>query len=172
MTKKSKYKMLCEAYEQGVESCNEYRKECREFIQDLRGCIIEHLGCPETKLFMYQPTKGFIFKSHIIQGDSYDTEFGDKGTALIGFALNVNDAAIENKFFTFLVVLKRIEDKMIFGILDEDKDFDATPEGSSEFCEYLFEVSQKSLQGRLENFLESPEEKAAPIGFKVKQAEN
>ena len=171
MTKRSKYKMLCEAYDQGVEACNEYRKECREFIQDLRGCIIEYLGCPETKLFMYQPTKGFIFKSHIIQGDSYDTEFGDKGTALIGFALNVNNVDLNNKFFTFLVVLKRTENKMVFGILEEEKEFAATHDGINHFCEYLFKVSQKSLRERLDNFLESPEEKAAPIGFRVKQAD-
>lgn len=168
MPRKTKYKELCDAYDTGVDACNNYRKECREFVQDLRTSIIETLSCPDTKIFMFQPSKGFIFKSHVIQGDAFDTEFGDNGTAIIGFALNVNND-LQDKFFTFLVIFKKIEDKFHFSIIDDDEEFVSTSDGFIKFGEHMFQIAFKNLSERLAIFLESPDEKSAPIGFRVQR---
>ena len=166
MSRKSKYKELCHAYDIGVEACDNYRRECRECVQELRASIIETLGCLDTKIFMFQPSKGFVFKSHIIQGDAFDTEFGDHGTAIIGFAINLN-LDLQDKFFTFLVILKKVEDKFHFHIIDDEVEFINTADGFANFGEHLFQISKKNLSERLNIFLESPEEKSSPIGFRV-----
>ena len=166
MTRKTKYQELCKAYDKGVEACNNYRHECREFVQELRSSIIDTLSCSDTKVFMFQPSKGFVFKSHVIQGDVFDTEFGDSGTAIIGFAINVNKE-LQDKFFTFLVIFKKIEDKFRFSIIDDDKEFVSTNDGFIDFGEHMFHVAFKNLSERLAIFLESPGEKSAPIGFRV-----
>ena len=169
MPKKNRYKDLCHAYDEGVEECNLYRKECRDFVQELKTALIAYLQCPETKIFMFQPTKGFVFKSHVLQGDVFDTEFAENGTALIGFALNVNDKDIQDKFFTFIVLFKKIGDEFHFSVLDDEKEFKSQDKGIEEFCEYLYSIALKNLKERLDIFLESPAEESAPIGFKVKR---
>ena len=167
MPKKNKYKALCQAYKTGVEECNNYRKECREFAQELRSSLIETLNCRETKVFMFQPTQGFIFKSSRLQGDAFDTEFADNGVALIGFAINVNGDDPEDKFFTFIVTFTKEKEHFIFKILDDEKEFDSKEDDVTDFCEHIFEVAQKNLSERLKIFLKSPTEESAPIGFKV-----
>lgn len=166
MPRKNRYKQLCAAYDKGVEECNEYRRECREFVADLRNSIIESIGCPETKVFMFTPSTGFEYKGHMIQGDAFDTEFGENGTAGIGFAINVNDDDPDDKFFTFIVIFKKSGNEIHFNI-DEEKEFASTLDGINDFCDYLFEVAQKNLAGRLANFLQSPLNENKPIGFKV-----
>ncbi|GAB4271973.1 MAG: hypothetical protein Kow0029_10170 [Candidatus Rifleibacteriota bacterium] len=167
MPKKNRYKELCEAYDKGVEDCNNYRRECREFVQELKSALVEYLQCPETKIFMYQATRGFVFKSHLIQGDAFDTEFIDNGLALIGFAINVNDDDLEDKFFTIVIQFKKIGQEFHFGIIDDDKEFTTENDGIIDFCDYFFKISLKTLRERLTIFLESPSEESAPIGFKV-----
>jgi hypothetical protein len=169
MTRKSRYKELCDAYEKGVRDCDLYRKECREFVQDLRSALAEYLRCPETKLYMFQPTRGFVFRSHVIQGDAFDTEFAENGTALIGFALNVNDEELEDKFFTFIVLFKKKDKEFFFSILDDEEEFSTENDGIVDFCEHIFKVSLKNLNERLAIFLESPTEESSPIGFKVQR---
>ncbi len=167
MTRKSHYKELCEAYDRGVESCDRYRRECREFVQDLKSALVEYLQCPDTKIYMFPPSRGFIFRSHILQGDALDTEFADNGLALIGFALNVNHDDLEDKFFTLIVTFKKIGKEFHFGLIEDEKEFTTESDGVIDFCEYLFKLSLKSLNDRLAIFLESPMEESAPIGFKV-----
>ncbi len=168
MTRKSNYAKLCDAYDDGVEACNEYRKECRDFVQELRTAIVESLGCPEGKVFMFQPSKGFVFKSRVIRGDAFDTEFADNGRAVIGFAINVNNLDLQDKFFTFIVIFKKVSDKIQFHIADdEDKKFYNTTEGINDFCHHLYKVAFKNLSERLKIFLQSPYEESAPIGFQV-----
>lgn len=165
MPRRNRYKQLCEAYDRGVAECNQYRRECREFVHDLRNCILESLNCPETKIFMFPPSTGFVFNSQSLQGDALDTEFGENGTAAIGFAINVNDDDLEEKFFTFLVIFKKTGSKIIFSV-DDDKEFVNSNDGINDFCDYLFEISRKNLLGRLDNFLQSPREENTPIGFR------
>ena len=171
MPKKNRYKELCEAYDHGVKECDNYRKECREFVQELKSALLDYLQCPETKLFMFQPTNGFMFKSHVMQGDAFDTEFGEGGTALIGFAMNVNQDEHEDKFFTFIIVFKKYEKEFHFRMIEDDEEFTTEDDGIVDFCEHIFKISQKSLSERLAIFLESPEEETAPIGFKVAEVE-
>lgn len=166
MPKKNKYKELCAAYDVGVEACDNYRRECREFVQELRASIIETLGCLETKIFMFQASKGFVFRSHVIQGDALDTEFGDGGTAIIGFSINVNQD-LHDKFFTFLVIFKKIDNDFHFQIIDDEEEFVNSSDGFSNFGKRLFYVAYKNLSERLQIFLKSPDEVSAPIGFKV-----
>ncbi len=166
MPKRNRYKLLCEAYDRGVAECDQYRHECHEFVHDLRNSVIESINCVETKVFMFSPSTGFAYKSQMIQGDAHDTEFGENGTAAIGFAINVNGDDLEEKFFTFMVIFKKAGSKIRFNI-DDEKDFTNNNEGINEFCEYLFEVAQKNLLGRLTNFLQSPGEENTPIGFRV-----
>ena len=169
MPRKNLYKKLCEAYDMGVAECSQYQQECREFVQELRTAIIENVHCPETKLFMFPPSTGFVYNSQSLQGDALDTEFGENGTAAIGFAINVNDGDLEEKFFTFMIIFKKAGSKIVFSV-DDDKEFVNTNEGINDFCDYLFEVAQKNLLGRLDNFLKSPEKMNAPIGFRPQEA--
>lgn len=169
MTRKNRYKELCEAYEHGVQECDTYRRECREFVQELKSALVDFLQCPDTKVFMFQPTRGFVFKSHVIQGDALDTEFVENGFALIGFAINVNANELEDKFFTVVVIFKKIGSEFHFSLLDDDNDFSTHEDGLIDFCEYIFNVSKRSLDERLNIFLESPSEESAPIGFKVQR---
>lgn len=169
MTRKNHYRELCEAYDRGVTECDTYRKECRDFVQELRTAIIEYLQCPDTKLYLFPPSRGFVFRSHILQGDALDTEFADNGVALIGFALNVNDDELDDKFFTFIVGFKKIGPDFHFSLLDDEKEFSSENDGIIDFCQYLFKISLKSLNDRLAIFLESPLEESAPIGFKVQR---
>lgn len=162
----SLYKKLCEAYDLGIKDCQAYQKECRDFVHELRHCIIESLGCPETKIFMFPPSVGFVPEGSRDHGDEFDTEFGENGTAAIGFAINVNDRDIQEKFFTFLIVFKKSDSKITFNV-DDNKDFKNTPEGIKEFCDYLYKEAEKNLLGRLKNFLQSPEETSKPIGFRA-----
>ena len=167
MSKKTKYKQLCEAYQKGVEECDQYRKACREFVVDLRGTLLETFQCPETKIFMFPPTHGFVFKSSRIQGDAYDTEFADNGVALIGFAINANLDSHDDKFFTFIVTFKKTQEKITCQILDDDKEFSNADDGLVDFCEHIFKLAHKNLSERLKVFLQSPDEESAPIGFRV-----
>lgn len=169
MPKKNRYKELCEAYDHGVHECDTYRKDCREFVQELKSGLMDYLQCPETKIFMFPPTQGFVFKSHVIQGDAFDTEFVENGYALIGFAINVNAEELEDKFFTVVVIFKKIGKEFHFSILDDDADYSTESDGIIDFCEHIFKVSIKSLNERLGIFLESPNEESAPIGFKVQR---
>jgi hypothetical protein len=169
MTRKNRYKELCEAYSKGVTDCDKYRRECREFVQDLRSALVEFFQCPDTKVFMFQPTKGFIFKSHVLQGDAFDTEFAENGTALIGFAINANHEEAENKFFTFIILFKKKGEVFRFSLLDDKEEFTSEEDGIVDFCEHIFNISVKSLKERLTYFLQSPEEEMAPIGFKIQQ---
>lgn len=164
---KTKYKELCDAYDKGVKDCEEYRQECYDFVQELRSYIIGTLKCAESKIFMFSPSQGFVHKSQIIQGDALDTEFEDNGTALIGFAINVNDQDLKDKFFTFIISFKKVADMIVFGIPFEDKEFNNTSKGMESFCKYFFSMAKENLSKRLEIFLQSPEEQSAPIGFKV-----
>jgi len=166
MTRKNNYKELCAAYDIGVEACDNYRRQCREFVQELRASIIESLGCLETKIFMFQASKGFVFRSHVIQGDAFDTEFGDGGTAIIGFSINVNHD-LQDKFFTFMVIFKQIDGKFHFHIIDDEAEFINTADSFADFGEHLFGIAYHNLAERLQNFLESPDEVSAPIGFRV-----
>lgn len=166
MSRHNRYKILCEAYDRGVAECDQYRHECYEFVHDLRNSVIESLNCVETKVFMFSPSTGFAYKSQMIQGDAHDTEFGENGTAAIGFAINVNGDDLEEKFFTFMVIFKKAGSKIRFNI-DDDKEFVNSNEGINEFCDYLFEIAQKNLLGRLTNFLQSPGEENTPIGFRM-----
>ncbi|MDD3148555.1 MAG: hypothetical protein PHD82_14775 [Candidatus Riflebacteria bacterium] len=165
MPRRNRYKQLCEAYDRGVTECSQYQNECREFVQEIRSAIIESLNCPEPKVFMFSPSSGFVYNSQSIQGDAFDTEFGENGTAAIGFAINVNDDDLQEKFFTFLVIFKKTGSKILFSV-DEDKEFVNSNDGINDFCDYLFEMARKSLLGRLDNFLQSPKEMNAPIGFR------
>ena len=166
MPRRNRYKMLCEAYDRGVAECDQYRLECREFVHELRNSIVESLNCAETKVFMFSPSTGFSYNNQTIQGDALDTEFGENGTAAIGFAINVNGDDLEEKFFTFLVIFKKAGSKIRFNI-DEEKEFVNSNDGVTDFCDYLFEVAQGNLLRRLSNFLQSPGEENTPIGFKV-----
>lgn len=166
MPRRNRYKQLCEAYDSGVEECNQYRRECYEFVQDLRNAISESLNCAETKIFMFPPSTDFVFNGHSLQGDAHDTEFGENGSAAIGFAINVNDGDLEEKFFNFVVIFKKAGSKIVFSI-DEEKEFANSNEGINDFCDYLFEVARKNLLGRLQNFLQSPLDQNTPIGFKL-----
>ena len=166
MPRHNRYKQLCEAYDRGVEECNQYRRECHEFVTELRSCIVESLNCPDTKIFMFPPSNGFVFNSQSLQGDALDTEFGENGSAAIGFAINVNGNDLEEKFFTFVLIFKKTGSKIIFSI-DDDKEFVNDNEGINGFCHYLFEVARKNLLGRLDNFLQSPLDENKPIGFKL-----
>lgn len=168
MPKQNRYKLLCEAYDRGVEECNQYRKECREFVHELRNSIIESLSCLETKLFMYQPSTGFLYKPQMLQGDALDTEFGDNGTAAIGFAINFNNEGLEEKIFTFMVIFKKTGSKIRFNI-DDENEFVNTDEGINDFCNYFFKTSEEDLTNRLSSFLRSPN---TPIGFKVGIGQN
>ncbi|GAB1353958.1 MAG TPA: hypothetical protein PLK28_07325 [Candidatus Rifleibacterium sp.] len=165
MPRKNRYKQLCEAYDRGVAECSQYQKECREFVQEIRTAILEYLNCPDPKLFMFTPSSGFVYNNQSLQGDALDTEFGENGTAAIGFAINVNDDDLQEKFFTFLLIFRKTGSKIIFNI-DDDREFVNSNEGINEFCDYLFEIAQKNLLGRLDNFLQSPEKMNAPIGFR------
>lgn len=169
MTKKSFYRELCEAYDRGIAECDSYRKECRDFVQDVRNALVEYLQCPDTKVYLYPPSRGFIFRSHILQGDALDTEFADNGVALIGFALNVNHDNLDDKFFTFIVAFKKVGKDFHFSLIDDEKEFSTENDGIVDFCEYLYKISLKSLNDRLAIFLESPMEESAPIGFKVQR---
>lgn len=168
MPRKNRYKLLCEAYDKGVLECNEYRKDCYEFVNDLRNSIIESLNCPETKVYLFSPSTGFDFKSQQIKGDAFDTEFGENGTAGIGFAINVNDEALEERFFNFIVVFKKNGNKITFNI-DDEKEFDNSQDSNNDFCDYLYKVAHKNLSGRLANFLQSPFSENKPIGFKIEE---
>ena len=165
MPRKNRYKQLCEAYDRGVTECSQYQQECREFVHDIRSAIAESLNCPETKVFMFPPSSGFVYNSQSLQGDALDTEFGENGTAAIGFAINVNDAALQEKIFTFMIVFKKTGSKIIFSV-DDDREFVNNNEGINDFCDYLFEVARRNLLGRLDNFLQSPKNMSATIGFK------
>jgi len=171
MTRKNHYKELCDAYDRGVKECDKYRHDCREFVHELKSAIIEFLQCPDTKLYLFPPSRGFVFRSHTLQGDALDTEFVENGQALIGFALNVNDKDIEDKFFTFIITFKKIGKDFHFGIIEDENEFTTENDGIMDFCEYVFNISIKNLNERLAIFLESPLEESAPIGFKV-QREN
>ena len=146
--RENRYKKLCEAFDIGIKECRDYQQECRDFVHELKNSIIESLGCPETKVFMFPPSTGFIPEGGHLHGDEFDTEFGENGTAAIGFAINVNGKSI-----TFNV--------------DDNKDFKNTPEGVKDFCDYLFKEAEKNLLGRLKNFLLSPEDASKPIGFRM-----
>ncbi len=169
MPRRNRYKQLCEAYDRGVTECDQYRRECHEFVHELRNSIIESLGCVETKVFMFPPSSGFVYNSQMIQGDALDTEFGENGTAAIGFAINVNGDDLEEKFFTFMVIFKKTGSKIRFS-MDDEHEFVNSNEGINDFCDHLFEVARKNLLGRLSNFLQSPGEESKPIGFKVQGA--
>jgi hypothetical protein len=168
MPRKNRYKTLCEAYDKGVSACNEYRRECYEFVNDLRSAVIESLNCPETKVYMFPPSTGFDFKSQQLKGDAFDTEFGENGTAGIGFAINVNNEALEEKFFHFIIVFKKNGNQITFNI-DDEKEFVNSHDGINDFCDYLFEVAQKNLANRLAEFLQSPMNTNKPIGFKIEE---
>ncbi len=165
MPRRNRYKQLCEAYDRGVTECSQYQQECREFVQEIRTAIIESLNCPETKVFMFPPSSGFVYNSQSLQGDALDTEFGENGTAAIGFAINVNDNDLQEKFFTFMIVFKKTGSKILFSV-DDEREFVNNNEGINDFCEYLFEVARRNLLGRLDNFLQSPKDMNTPIGFK------
>lgn len=168
MPRKNRYKQLCAAYEKGVLECNEYRRDCYEFVNELRNSIIESLNCPETKVYLFPPSTGFDFKSQQIKGDAFDTEFGENGTAGIGFAINVNDEDLDEKFFNFIIVFKKNGHKITFNI-DDEKEFENSLDGINDFCDYLFTVAHKNLAGRLANFLQSPFSENKPIGFKIEE---
>jgi hypothetical protein len=165
--RKSRYREICQAYNQGVTSCDEYRKTCFDFVNDLRTALIENLDIPETKVFLYPPSKGFILRDHRFEGGAFETEFVDGGVALIGFAINANDTKPEDRFFTVIVSFKRIEGEMFFSLVEDDQEFPGNHEGMVLFCDYLFETAAAALKRRLDFFLESPAEESAPIGFKV-----
>lgn len=171
VTKGNKYKTLCEAYKKGVEECDSYRKECREFVHDIKNSIMESLNCPETKVFMFSPSSGFVFNNQTLQGDCFDTEFGENGTAAIGFAINVNGDDLEEKFFNFILIFKKIDSQISLNI-DDERDFYDTPEGIENFCNYLFEMAQNSLENRLKKFLQSPNTSDKPIGFRMNPENN
>lgn len=164
--RENRYKKLCEAYDKGVKECLEYQNECRDFVHELKNSIVESLGCQETKIYMFQPSVGFVPSHGHDHGDEFDTEFGENGTAAIGFAINVNGKSLEEKYFTFLIVFKKTGSKITFNV-DDNKDFKNTPEGVKEFCDYLFKEAEKNLLGRLKNFLTSPEDASKPIGFRA-----
>ena len=164
--KENRYKKLCDAYDLGIKECNEYQKECRDFVHELKNSIVESLGCPETKVFLFPPSTGFMKEGGHLRGDEFDTEFGENGTAAVGFAINVNGKSLEEKFFTFLIVFKKSGSIITFNV-DDNKDFKNTPEGVSEFCDYLYKEAEKNLLGRLKNFLQSPDETSKPIGFRL-----
>lgn len=170
-TKTNKYKQLCDAYKKGIKECDAYTKECREFVHDIKNYIMESLYCPETKIFMFPPSSGFVFNTQTLRGDALDTEFGENGTAAIGFAINVNGNDLEERFFTFILIFKKVDNKISFNI-DDEKDFYNTPDGIIDFCEYLFEVAHKSLSNRLKNFLQSPHTLNKPIGFRLGSEKN
>ncbi len=170
MPRRNRYRQLCEAYDRGVAECSQYQQECREFVQEIRSAIIESLNCPETKVFMFSPSSGFVYNSQSLQGDALDTEFGENGTAAIGFAINVNDNHLQEKFFTFLVIFKKTGSKILFSV-DDEKEFVNSNDGINDFCEYLFEMARKSLLGRLDNFLQSPRDMNTPIGFRPQAEE-
>ncbi|MDD3378157.1 MAG: hypothetical protein PHF08_11990, partial [Candidatus Riflebacteria bacterium] len=110
-------------------------------------------------------------KLSYFQGDALDTEFGENGTAAIGFAINVNGNDLEERFFSFILIFKKVDNKISFNI-DDEKDFYNTPDGIINFCEYLFEVAHKSLSNRLKNFLQSPSALNKPIGFRLGSEKN
>lgn len=165
---KSKYLQLCEAYQLGIDECDAYRKECREFVHDMKNHIMEGLGCLETKVFMFPPSTDFVFNSQTLHGDAFDTEFGENGMAAIGFAINVNSDLLEERFFTFIIMFKKVAGEIIFNV-DDNKEFKNTPEDICDFCEYLFEIAHKNLSNRLKNFLQSPDAENKPIGFRLNQ---
>ncbi len=169
--KENRYKKLCEAYDLGIKECVEYQQECRDFVHELKNSIVESLECPETKVFMFPPSTGFVREEGHLQGDEFDTEFGENGTAAIGFAINVNGKSLEEKFFTFLIAFKKTGNQIIFNV-DDNKDFKNTPEGVKDFCDYLFKEAEKNLLARLKNFLQSPEDAAKPIGFRMASEHN
>ena len=164
--RENRYKKLCEAFDIGIKECRDYQQECRDFVHELKNSIVESLGCPETKVYMFPPSTGFIPEGGHLHGDEFDTEFGENGTAAIGFAINVNGKSLEEKFFTFLIVFKKSGANITFNV-DDNKDFKNTPDGVKEFCDYLFKEAEKNLLGRLKNFLLSPEEASKPIGFRM-----
>ena len=165
--RKNRYQKLCDSYARGIKSCDDYRKACYEFVNDLRTALIENLEIPETKVFLYSPTKGFILRNHRFEGGAFETEFADGGLALIGIAINANDIQHEDQFFTIIIRFKRVDGVMYFGLVEDEREFPNSHEGFVEFCDYLFETATSALCKRLEFFLESPEEESAPIGFKV-----
>jgi hypothetical protein len=169
---KNRFRLLCEAYDKGVRECDEYRTACREFVVDLRGAIVEFFSCPEHKIFLYPPTQGFTYRSHILQGDATDIEFLENGDAVIGFAINASNTVdeLENKFFTFLVRFRKTGPKMVFGLYEDESVFEASEEGLGKFCDYFFPITVDTLERRLEFFLQEPE-KPLPIGFQVRNRE-
>lgn len=167
----SRYKRLCDAYDQGIKECLEYQNECRDFVHELKNSIVESLGCRETKVYMFPPSTGFVPEGGHLHGDEFDTEFGENGTAAIGFAINVNGKSLEEKYFTFLIVFKKTGKTITFNV-DDNKDFKNTNEGVKEFCDYLFKEAEKNLLGRLKNFLHSPEDASKPIGFRANMTED
>lgn len=162
----SRYKRLCEAFDQGIKDCQNYQNECRDFVHELKNSVVESLGCSETKVYMFPPSAGFVPEGGHLHGDEFDTEFGENGTAAIGFAINVNGKSLEEKFFSFIVVFKKTGKIITFNI-DENEDFKNTPDGVKDFCDYLFKEAEKNLLGRLKNFLHSPEDASKPIGFRA-----
>jgi hypothetical protein len=166
--KTTKYNSLCEAYQFGIEECDLYRKECREFVHDMKNHIMESLNCPETKIFMFSPSGNFVFNSQTLQGDALDTEFGENGMAAIGFAINVNGEHLEERFFTFILMFKKVDGEFVFNV-DDNKDFKNEHEDICKFCDYLYEIAHKNLTNRLKNFLQSPDAENKPIGFRLNQ---
>jgi hypothetical protein len=164
--KTTKYQALCEAYQIGIDQCDLYRKECQEFVHDMKNHIMEGLSCRETKIFMFSPSGNFTFNSQTLQGDALDTEFSENGMAGIGFAINVNGDQLEERFFTFILMFKKVDDDFIFNV-DDNRDFKNNPEDLSKFCDYLYEIAHKNLSNRLQNFLQSPNAENKPIGFRV-----
>ncbi|NLM17298.1 MAG: hypothetical protein GX221_06235 [Candidatus Riflebacteria bacterium] len=166
MARRTKYQQLAVAYDKGVKDCNNYQAKCRDFVTDLKCSLIEYLNCPETKIYMFQPTMGLQVKDRSFKGDAFDIEFGEDGKAAIGFAVNVNDQDLKDKFFSFLVIFKKKGENFEF-MFDDKKKFLSSPEGIEEFCEHLFNEAQQNLLQRLENFLSSPEDTEKPIGFQM-----
>ena len=164
--RENRYNKLCEAYDRGIKDCQDYQKEWRDLVHELKNSIVESLNCSETKVFMFQPSLGFVLEGNRDHGDEFDTEFGENGTAAIGFAINANGPSLKEKFFTLLVVFKKSDSNITFNI-DDKKDFKNTQDGVKEFCDYLYKEAEKNLLNRLQNFLHSPDDTSKPIGFRA-----
>lgn len=168
MARKTRYSQLCDAYRAGVQTCDEYRHQCREFINDLRLHIVADFECPEPRLFLFPPSQGFSTQQPILQGDSTDIEFLENGDSIIGFAVDANDrdVADSNMFFTFIIRFRQVQGNLMFGILEDNREFSGTDDGLSDFCDYLFDMAKGNLTNRLQAFLQD-DQKPFPIGFRV-----
>ena len=142
MSKSSRYKEICDAYNRGVKACDEYRVECHDFVLDLKAAIVEQFACPEHKVRLFPPTKGLPLGSLSRPGDPSDMEFSEDGHCLIGVAINANRSIkeINDKWFTFIAQFKKIRGVMQFGLFDDENRFPTDAEGLELFCEFLFQL--------------------------------